>query len=113
MSGRPKPNVPLTLESPERVADGMGGYATSWRALGVIWGEMRASGGREVGGETAAISRTTWRIAVRAAREGDPRRPRPDQRLRMGTRLFRIEAVVEQGTDGRWLTCHAIEEDRA
>ena len=60
--------------------------------------------------EVGAESVVSWRITVRAAREGDPRRPRPEQRFRMGARLFRIEAVAESGSAGQWLDCIAREE---
>ena len=49
-------------------------------------------------------------ITLRAAREGDPRRPRPGQRFRMGARVFPIEAVAEADGAGLWLDCVAREE---
>lgn len=107
------PKHRLLLEAPWRVPDGMGGQATQWRALGAVWGAMRASAGREARGEVGAVSTVTWAITLRAAPAGDPRRPKTGQRLRMGARLFRIEAVAETGPAGRWLTCHAIEEGAA
>ena len=112
MSG-PRLNQRLVLESPERQPDGIGGQATVWRRLGIVWAEMRASAGREARGEVGAVSTITWAITLRAAPAGDPRRPRMGQRLRMGARLFRIEAVAEADAGGRWLTCHAKEEGGA
>ena len=106
----PRLAVPLVLESPERVADGMGGYRMVWRPRGVLYAAMRAGTGAERQAEVGAESDVSWRITVRAAREGDPRRPRPEQRLRMGARLFRIEAVAESGSAGQWLDCIAREE---
>lgn len=100
----------LTLEAPRRVADGIGGQATQWTALGALWCEMRASTAREARGEVGPVSTTVWAITTRAARMGDPRRPHPGQRLRMGARVFRIEAVAEADASGRWLACHAVEE---
>lgn len=105
-------NVPLLLETPQRQADGMGGFRLAWAPVGQVWAEMKAGAGRETRAEVGPQSLVSWRITVRAAREGDPRRPRPDQRLRMGQRLFRIDAVAERDTQGRWLTCFATEEDR-
>ncbi|AXC50150.1 head-tail adaptor protein [Paracoccus suum] len=112
MSG-PDPRHRLILEAPERASDGMGGQTTVWRALGAIWAGMRASTGREARGEVGAVSVVSWAITTRAAPAGDPRRPRPGQRLRMGERLFRIEAIAETDAGGRWLTCHAREEGGA
>jgi hypothetical protein len=50
------------------------------------------------------------RIIVRAAPEGAPSRPLPEQRFRAGQRVFRILAVSEADTGARYLTCFAQEE---
>ena len=110
----PRLTVPLVIESPVREADGMGGYRLVWQDTGRIWAEMRSGAGGERFAEVGARSVVTWRITVRAALAGDPRRPRPEQRLRMGedpqARRFRIEAVAEDDARGRWLVCVAKEE---
>ncbi len=97
----------LTLEQPDRVADGLGGHVATWRQLGVIWAQMDAGSGREDG----AISAVRWRITVRATPVGNPRRPKAGQRFRQGERLFLIEAVAERDPQGAYLTCHAREEN--
>ena len=66
--------------------------------------------GAERQGEVGAESVVPWRITVRGARGRDPRRPRPEQRFRMGERVFCIEAVAEAGKAGLWLDCLAREE---
>lgn len=106
----PRPTIPLVLESPEREADQMGGYRMVWRPLGILYAQMRAGSGSERQGEIGAESVVSWRITVRAARGRDPRRPRPEQRFRMGERVFRIEAVAEADAAGLWLACLAREE---
>ncbi|MFC0340084.1 head-tail adaptor protein [Paracoccus niistensis] len=106
----PRATVPLVLERPERVADGMGGYRMEWRSLGILYAQMRAGSGAERQGEVGAESVVPWRITVRAARAGDPRRPGAGQRFRMGGRVFRIEAVAEADGAGLWLDCRAREE---
>ncbi len=110
--GVPKLNIPLVLEVPAREGDGLGGFRVVWQPRGVLWAGMRAGAGRERGAEVGAESVVTWRITVRAARACDPRRPAAGDRLRMGARLFCIDAVAERDPDGRWLTCHAREEDQ-
>ncbi len=109
MSG-PRPTVPVVLESAVRVEDWMGGHVVEWRPLGVLYAQMRAGSGAERPGEVGPQSVVGWRITVRGARPGDPRRPQAGQRLRMGARLFRIDAVAEADPMGRWLTCIATEE---
>lgn len=111
--GAPRLNVRLSLETPERQGDGMGGHAVIWRQLGWLWAEMDAGSGRERFAEVGPESVVAWRITVRGAPVGDPRRPAAGQRLRLGSRLFRIEAVAERDAQGRWLTCVAREEDQA
>ncbi|WP_265500837.1 head-tail adaptor protein [Paracoccus beibuensis] len=104
-------NTRLGLEAPERRPDGMGGYLTEWRQLGWLWVRMDARSGRVQGMGTGMVSVVHWRITTRAAPVGDPRRPRPGQRLRLGERLFTIEAVAEGDADGRFVDCFAREED--
>jgi len=103
-------NRRLVLEAPQRVPDGAGGYGETWQPIGEIWAEIIARTGREVTDGTAQLSSTGYKITVRAAPHGAPSRPKPEQRLRSGSRIFRIEAVTEQGPMARYLTCYAQEE---
>ena len=100
----------LVLEAPERVSDGAGGYSTQWTALGTLWAEVSARTGREREVEGAQAALTGYRIVVRGAPVGDPARPRPEQRFREGSRVYRILAVAERDQAGRYLTCYAEEE---
>ena len=109
----PRLNVRLDLERSDRQGDGMGGYRIVWQRIGSLWAEMKAGAGKERGAEVGPESVVSWRITVRGAKAGDPRRPAAGQRLRMGQRLFVIEAVAERDPGGRWLTCFAREEDQA
>lgn len=103
----PDLNLQLALETPDRRADGMGGYVSAWRRLGLLWAGMDAGSAKDQG----AISTVRWKITTRAAPVGDARRPQAGQRLRLGRRLFLIEAVAEQDARGSYLVCHAREED--
>jgi head-tail adaptor len=107
LMGAPDLNVRLALETPDRRADGMGGYVTDWRQLGLLWAGMDAGSAKDSG----AISTVRWKMTTRAASVGDARRPQAGQRFRLGARLFLIEAVAEQDTRGSYLVCHAREED--
>lgn len=104
---------PLVLEAVERVADGAGGFSETWVARGTLWAEVAPGTGRDVPGEEVTLSSVSYRITVRGAPQGAPSRPRPDQRLRDGTRLFRIVAVTERDPEGHYLVCFAREETRA
>lgn len=110
---RPNLNRPLVLEAPQRVADGAGGFAVVWQALGTLWAEVTAGTGREAAFAGGPMSRVPIRVVVRAAPQGAPSRPLPDQRFREGDRVFKILAVTERDHTGRYLTCHAQEETAA
>lgn len=110
--GAPRLTSELVLEEGQRLPDGMGGHRLVWSGLGRLWAAMEARSGREKGAGVGLISVVQWRITLRGAAVGDPRRPRPGQRFRMGTRLFLIEAVAEADGMGRYLDCFAREEDQ-
>ena len=99
-------NRKLVLEGPQRTSDGAGGFSEVWQALGIIWGEVLPRGaGREV-----EASELKLKITVRAAPQGAPSRPTAAMRFRDGDRLYRIEAVTEAESAGRYLVCFAKEE---
>ncbi|MFV0244905.1 MAG: head-tail adaptor protein [Qingshengfaniella sp.] len=101
--------VPLVLETPDPVADGAGGAVPSWRALGTLWGAVEPAGAGEGLIGTAQLASLSYRVTVRAAPGADTR-PRPGQRFRHGTRLFRIRSVQESDAAGRFLRCDTEEE---
>lgn len=103
-------NRPVVLEEAVALPDGAGGHALEWHALGTLWAEVRPGAGRERRGEIAPEGSMLFRLFVRAAPQGSQRRPRPDQRLREGARIFRILAVSEADAAGAYLICHAREE---
>lgn len=106
----PRLNRKLLLEEAQRTPDGAGGQRLTWVVVGTLWGRVDAGWGRERAGEFVTLSSVPYRITVRAAPPGAPSRPRPEQRLRDGARVFRITAVTEAGVEGRYLTCFAQEE---
>lgn len=100
----------LTLEEAQRVPDGSGGFALTWQAKGDLWADVRAGSGRERAGESVTLSAVGYRITVRGAPEGAPSRPRPEQRFKEGSRIYRIVSVAETDAWGLYLTCEAVEE---
>ena len=103
-------NRPLVLEQAVSLPDGAGGQSVTWQALGTLWAELRAGAGRERLGPIAPEGQMAFRAYVRAAPPGSPQRPRPDQRLREGARIFTILAVAEADPTGAWLVCALREE---
>jgi head-tail adaptor len=109
MSGR-RMNRALVLERQDRVSDGAGGLSPTWIALGTLWAEVRGTAGGMQGMQGVETSKVQLKIVVRSAPVGNTMRPEPDQRFREGTRLYRINAVVEDDPSGRFVTCFASEE---
>ena len=109
MTAAPKLTRPLMLEAPERVADGAGGFAVTWVTLGMLWAEVRVRTGREDFIATVARPRVRYRIVVRGAPFGAASRPKAEQRLRDGTRVFDILTVAEFDAGGRYLEITAEE----
>lgn len=106
----PRLNRRLVLEEAQRVPDGAGGWVLDWVDRGALWAAVDASAGRERAGEFLTVSAVSCRITVRGAPQGAPSRPKPEQRFRDGTRVFRITAVTESDPGGQYLTCFAQEE---
>ncbi len=106
----PRLNRKLVLETPDRVADGAGGFVETWAVLGTIWAEVTARSGSERAIAGVPVSRVGYRIVVRGAPEGSSMRPTPDQRFVEGTRRFVIRAVADRDPCGQYLTCFADEE---
>lgn len=107
---RYRPNRPMVLEQAQVLPDGAGGHALDWAALGTLWCELRPGAGRERRGEIAPEGQMLFRAYLRAVPQASVQRPRPDQRLREGARLFRILSVGEADAAGAWLVCHLREE---
>lgn len=106
----PNLNRKLLLEAPQNLPDGAGGFTLAWAALGSLWGEVLSGAGAEARGIEVVFASVPYRITVRAAPFGAASRPKADQRLRDGARIFTILAVSERDPDGQYLTCFAREE---
>ena len=103
-------NRRLVLETPAQVSDGAGGIAFVWVQAGILWAEVVPGSGSDRAGVEVSLAKVPYRITVRSASVGSPARPRPDQRLSDGARVFVILAVTEQDAAGLYLTCFAREE---
>ena len=99
----------LELETEARTADGVGGYVTSWVALGTHWGAVEPGRGRLETGEGYARTRASYKITIRSVPPLSQSRPKAGQRFREGDRFYVIRAVTE-ASDARLLTCYADEE---
>lgn len=100
----------LVLEQAERLADGAGGFTSVWHEVCTPWAEITSGAGRQTAGEEVFLSQVPYRITLRAAPIGSIARPRPEQRLRLGARIFTILAVAEKDAAGKYLVCFSREE---
>ena len=94
----------LVLEAPQRVADGGGGWETTWQPLGTLWASLRPVSGAEREEGARSYGRVTHRVRVRSAAPGSPRRPRADQRFLAGDRVLNVRGVAE-ALDPGFLVC--------
>jgi head-tail adaptor len=100
----------MVLEAPVKSADGAGGYAVTWTALGTLWAAVAPGAGRAAEADLVGTAQVPLRIVVRAVPPGQAARPAAGQRLVEGGRRFPILAVAEADAAGRYLTCFAREE---
>ena len=96
----------LTLEAASRTPDGGGGASESWATVAEVWSEITPIGGMEVIDADALTGRISHEIVFRY-RSGVA----PVMRLRSGTRLFEIAAVIDVDERRRWLRCLCVERD--
>ncbi len=99
----------LLLEARVSVPDGAGGFATEWVARGTLWAEVTARTGSQDFIAAVARPRLRYRIVVRGVPVGSDARPRAEERLREGARIFDILTVTEADPAGRYLEIIAEE----
>ena len=102
-------NRKLVLEARDTTPDGAGGFSTTWSTVGTHWGEISFRSGQERDIGQRSVASATLRIVVRAAPDGAPSRPKPNQRFREGSRIFEILAVTENNRNPQYLDCWAKE----
>jgi SPP1 family predicted phage head-tail adaptor len=96
----------LTLESASRAPDGGGGALETWATVAEVWAEITPTTGTEAVDADALTGRVSHEIVFRY-RSGVA----PVMRLRSGTRLFEIAAVIDVDERRRWLRCLCMERD--
>jgi len=96
----------LTLEAATRTPDGGGGASETWTTVAEVWAEISPTSGTEAVDSDALTGRVSHEIVFRY-RSGVA----PAMRLRSGTRLFEIAAVIDVDERRRWLKCLCMERD--
>lgn len=96
----------LTIEAPQRVADGAGGFVETWQAVADVWASIRPRGGGENLAGDRPSGHVTHEIWVRRRDIVTPR-----VRFRQGTRIFEIRAVLDVDERRRRFRCLCKERD--
>ncbi|MFK8252230.1 head-tail adaptor protein [Ancylobacter terrae] len=94
----------LVHETPVEVPDGMGGVTRAFLAVDALWGAIETAAAPEVMADRPGAV-LTHTVSVRA-----PATLAPGDRLRLGARIFVIEAVSDTDGRGRRLACRCREE---
>ncbi|MGE0764893.1 MAG: phage head closure protein [Hyphomicrobiaceae bacterium] len=95
----------IVLESPVRATDGGGGAVVTWLVVAELWASIEPTAGSEAVVADQVSGRISHVITVR-------HRPDvvPAMRLRLGTRIFEILAVLDVDERRRLLRCRCREE---
>ncbi|MDR3373169.1 MAG: phage head closure protein [Ancalomicrobiaceae bacterium] len=96
-------NRRMALDAASLATDG----SDVWTEVATVWGAIEPIGAeeRDAAGRMEGVAR--WRITIRW--RGDVT---SSNRLRLDTRVFRIVATLDAGSDKRFLTIEAEEELR-
>ncbi len=96
----------VTLEALQRVTDDGGGFTEDWVPVAVLSADLRPICGNERV-EAARLAGSISHEVVLRYRAGVV----PAMRLRKGTRLFHILAVIDVEERRRWLKCLCEERE--
>ena len=96
----------LVLESPVRIPDGGGGAIESWLTVAEIWASLTPATGAESVPAEAIAGHVSHVVVMRHRSDVVPA-----MRLRSGTRLFEITAILDADGRRRHLKCLCRERD--
>ena len=101
----PRLSSRLLLEELVASPDGAGGETEAWVAVATHHVALIAQGAAEGENGRRRYGATSYKATLRYAPHGDVNRPRPDQRLRDGARIFNILGVADADDRRQWLAC--------
>lgn len=94
----------VTIEAKESVSDGGGGVIETWIPVASFWAELDALAGEEISAGEGREPRGRYEVTLRMEAEVTPA-----HRLRLGERVFAIEAVREDVPKSGYQRITAIE----
>ncbi|MEM6666191.1 MAG: phage head closure protein [Pseudomonadota bacterium] len=90
----------VTLEARTDTPDGAGGVNTVWSAQASLWASIDPNTSDQIIRAEARRQRTTHKILMRRRKDVTSA-----MRIRHGTRIFEIRAVVDPHETGIWTLC--------
>ena len=90
----------ITLQQPDRTADGGGGAAIAWSDVATLWAQITPIRGSERQSAEHVQATLRHRIRIRYRADVDP-----SMRFKADTRLFNIRAVMDEADRHEWLVC--------
>ena len=92
------------LEAKVLTPDTGGGYSESWQAYATVWAELLPQSGSESVQAGRTESRVSHRLVIRRRTDVSA-----NHRLRVGSRVFAILALVDEGAHALWMTLLCVE----
>lgn len=99
-------NKRVVLQTTTNTADTGGGVTQVWADTATLWAEIDELAGREGFEAQQIASRLTHKVTIRYRTSVVP-----TQRLKYGTRILKIEAIVNPGQRNERLELMCAEED--
>src|SRR5262245_28856286 len=84
----------IGIEEPAPVADSIGQMVPTWNPLGEFWGDIQPLAGREAESARQLTATATHQVIMRFIDPALPSRLSPQHRLKFGSRIFNIDAVL-------------------
>lgn len=90
----------VTLQSPQRVVDEIGGVAIAWITAGMVWAEIEATGASQAADYDGAPANRSFRVTIN--RRDDIR---AGWRVAWAARVLRVTGMIDDGAPRIELIC--------
>lgn len=97
-------NKRITVQYETRVADGMGGFNTTWTDLADVWAAIWPVSAKETISSMQNVMEISHRIRVRYRST-----ILPSYRIKFGTRYFNIVSIINPNEKNEWMDILAKE----
>jgi len=95
----------VTIQSPQKTEDGMGGHTISWSDVAEVWAEIEPLRGTEYFYAHQIKNEVSHRVRIRFRSDITE-----EMRIKLGDRVFNIESILDIEEAHRFLEILCIEE---